>query len=72
MSPEKLIMMANQIATFFQTQPGDDQPQRVADHLNDFWEPRMRRQLAAHIDAGGADLDALVLEAFPFLRVPVE
>jgi formate dehydrogenase subunit delta len=72
MSPEKMVMMANQIATFFHSQPGDDQAQRVADHLNDFWEPRMRRQLADHVEAGGKGLDPLVLSAFNHLRVPEE
>ncbi|WP_172328758.1 formate dehydrogenase subunit delta [Mangrovicoccus sp. HB161399] len=72
MSPEKMAMMANQIATFFKTQPGSDQAQRVADHLNDFWEPRMRQQLAAHVEAGGDGLDPLVKEAFALVRVPAE
>lgn len=56
MSPEKMITMANQIATFFASQPGDDQAERVAAHINDFWEPRMRRQLLAHLATGGAEL----------------
>ena len=72
MSPEKMVMMANQIATFFHSQPGDDQAQRVADHINDFWEPRMRRQLAAYVEAGGKGLDPLVLSAFDKLRIPAE
>ncbi|MGH1355520.1 MAG: formate dehydrogenase subunit delta [Thalassovita sp.] len=72
MSPEKMVMMANQIATFFNTQPGEDQAERVADHLNDFWEPRMRAQLAAHIEKGGEGLDPLILSAFTFLRAPSE
>lgn len=72
MSPEKMIMMANQIATFFRTQPGEDQAQRVADHLNDFWEPRMRQQLAAHIENGGEGLDPLAVSAFAMLRIPSE
>lgn len=72
MSPEKMVLMANQIATFFKTQPGEDQAQRVADHLNDFWEPRMRRQLIAHVDAGGAGLEPLVLEAMAKVHVPAD
>ena len=47
MSPEKMVHMANQIATFFKTQPGIDQAEKVANHLKDFWEPRMLRALAA-------------------------
>lgn len=68
MSPEKLVMMANQIATFFETQPGHDGAERVAAHLKDFWEPRMREALLAHVDAGGAGLKPLALEAAELLR----
>lgn len=63
MSPEKMVHMANQIAAFFKTQPGDDQAARVALHLRDFWEPRMREQLRRHVAEGGAGLDELVLKA---------
>ena len=63
MSPEKMVMMANQIATFFRSQPGTDQADRVAAHLKDYWEPRMRQQLREHIAAGGEGLDPLVLGA---------
>ncbi|MTJ04884.1 MAG: formate dehydrogenase [Sediminimonas qiaohouensis] len=71
MSPEKMIRMANQIATFFHSQPGEAQADRVADHINDFWEPRMRRQLLDHIAQGGEGLDPLVLDAAQKLRTPV-
>lgn len=70
MQPEKLVRMANQIATFFATQSGDDRAARVAAHLNDFWDPRMRSALAAHIARGGAGLDPLVVEAAGHLRQP--
>ena len=68
MSPEKLVMMANQIATFFETQPGTDGAERVAAHISDFWEPRMRAALLAHVDAGGAGLKPLALQAAELLR----
>lgn len=67
MSPEKMVMMANQIAAFFRSQPGSDQAERVAAHLKDYWEPRMRRQLKDHVAAGGAGLDALVIGAAPLI-----
>ena len=72
MRPDKLIMMANQIATYFGTQPGICQAEQVAAHINDFWEPRMRAKPAAHIAAGGTGLSPLALDAFAFVRVPVE
>ena len=73
MSPEKLVYMANQIATFFKSQPGDDQVARVAAHLGDFWEPRMIDALRAHIEAGGTGLDPLAKAALDQLaRSPAE
>lgn len=67
MSPEKLTRMANQIATFFHSQPGADQAERVAAHLKDFWGPEMRAALkdcAAEDDSG---LDVLVKKALPLI-----
>ncbi len=63
MSPDKMVHMANQIATFFRSQPGDDAAERVAAHLRDYWEPRMRDELARYVDAGGKGLDDVVLRA---------
>jgi formate dehydrogenase subunit delta len=63
MSPDKMVHMANQIAAFFKTQPGTDAVDRVAAHLRDFWEPRMRDQLKRYVAEGGAGLDALVVGA---------
>ena len=63
MSPEKMVTMANQIADFFKTQPGEDQAERVADHLRDFWEPRMRDQLRDYVAKGGEGLDELAIAA---------
>jgi formate dehydrogenase subunit delta len=70
MSPEKMTMMANQIATFFESQPGTGQAAGVADHINDFWDPSMRRQLLLHGESGGAGLHPLVLEALALIRAP--
>lgn len=63
MSPEKMVHMANQIATFFKTQPGNDQAERVAAHLQDFWDPRMRQQLLDYVDQGGEGLDDIAIGA---------
>lgn len=72
MQPEKMVTMANQIATFFQTQPGDDRAERVAAHINDFWEPRMRGKLLDYAAAGGKGLSPLALEACNHVRAPVD
>lgn len=72
MSPEKLIHMANQIATFFESKPHAEGVAGTAAHINDFWEPRMRRQLLALIDEGKPGLRPLVLEAAAGIRRPAE
>ena len=72
MSPDKLIYMANQIATFFDSKPHVEGVKGVADHINAFWEPRMRRQLFVLLDSGGAGFKSLLLEAAPAIRRPLE
>jgi len=63
MSPEKMVRMANQIATFFKTQPKEDAPTRVAAHIKDYWDPSMRAQLRDHVARGGEGLDEIVVKA---------
>lgn len=70
MSHDKLVYMANQIATFFESKPHAEGVAGVASHINDFWEPRMRRHLFELVDAGGTGLKPLVLEAAPSMRRP--
>lgn len=68
---EKVVRMANQIATFFLSQPEAVRVDGVANHINKFWEPRMRRQLFEHIDKGGEGLLPLVIEASKVVNRPV-
>ncbi len=72
MSADKIARMANQIATFMESKPHAEGVAGVASHINDFWEPRMRRQLFALLDAGGAGLRPLVIEAAAAIRRPAE
>ena len=67
-SLDRLIMMANQIGKFFGPQRGGDPVAGIADHLEKFWDPRMRARIAAHWQAGGAGLDAPVREAVGRLK----
>lgn len=68
MSHEKLERMANQIASFYLTQPEAERITAVAKHLKDFWEPRMKKELFEMIDAGEPGLKPLVLAAAAQLR----
>ncbi len=67
---EKLIRMANQIATFFMSQPEAGRARGVAAHINKFWEPRMRRHLFDCLDEGADGLMPLVVEASVMINRP--
>jgi len=63
MSHDKLVYMANQIGKFFAAQARHDEAQAVdgiETHLKKFWDPRMRREIVARLQAGEAEgLDPL-------------
>jgi len=52
----KLVRMANQIASFFDTQKGKDPVEATARHLVEFWDPRMRAQLTSILARGAEGL----------------
>lgn len=56
MNSSDLVRMANQVAEFWAPYGRDEAAKNVAIHLRSFWDPRMRRQIYAHLDAGGAGL----------------
>ena len=68
MSPDRLIYMANQIGKFFQSQGHDKAVPGIADHIRKFWDPRMRKAIFAHLDAGGSGLDPNVRDALETLK----
>ena len=61
MNIELLVKMANEISAFFASEsPPAQAAEDVAQHLRRFWEPRMRRQIIAHVRVtGGAGLSEL-------------
>ena len=66
----KIVRMANQIATFFLSQPEATRIPGVSNHINKFWEPRMRRQFFEIVDNGGEGLLPLVMEASKLVNRP--
>jgi formate dehydrogenase subunit delta len=58
-----MVHMANQIAQFFASYPREEAVAGVAEHIQKFWEKRMRQQLNGYVAQGGTGLDELVLEA---------
>ena len=70
-SHAKIVRMANQIGTFFESK--EDRAEGVhgvAEHINKLWEPRMRRHFFEIVDGGGEGLKPIVLEAAPQIRRP--
>lgn len=66
----KLVRMANQIGTFFKSKPHEEGVAGVAEHINKFWEPRMRRQFFEVVGGGGDGLLPIVMEAAQKIRRP--
>ena len=66
-----LVTMANQIADFFRTSTPDraEAVAATAQHLRNFWEPRMRRELLASVKvSGGKELNEIALDAVRMLE----
>lgn len=69
MDVSRLVAMANDIAAFF-----DSDADRAAAaegvrvHMTKFWDPRMRREIRAHAEAGGAGLTPTAHEAVRQLK----
>jgi formate dehydrogenase subunit delta len=60
MNIERLVAMVNDIGRYFAAEPDAAAGAAgIADHLKRFWEPGMRRQIVAHLQAGGEGLDPL-------------
>ena len=59
MSDTEIVRMANDIAAFYTPYPHDEAVTDIAQHIRDFWDPRMRRAMAEHIAMGGAGLSPL-------------
>jgi len=57
MDVQRLVAMANDIAAFFDSEPDKAvAAEGVRFHLRRFWDPRMRREIIAHVGAGGQGL----------------
>ncbi len=63
---DHLVQMANQIAAQFRHHPEEEAVARLANHLHQFWEPRMISGLVAQL--GASEADPLVAAALGRLR----
>ena len=62
----RLVSMANDIAINLSFHADADE--RIADHINRFWAPRMRSLLLDYAAGGGQDLSEQMLPALKKLR----
>ena len=67
--PDRLVMMANQIARNLAVQGEDKVAALTADHIARFWDPRMRIAIIDYVAAGG-DLDPNAQAAVLLLARP--
>jgi len=70
MDVHHLVHMANNIGSFFESEKDRSKGVKgVADHIKSFWEPRMRREIIAHLDQQqGSGLSEIVLTALRTYR----
>ena len=58
-----LVRMLNQIAAFHGGYPRDEAVAAATKHVRDFWDPRMRERMAAHLASGGEGLSEIARAA---------
>jgi formate dehydrogenase subunit delta len=58
-----MVNNANQIALHFTGFPREEAVRGILDHIEKFWEPRMKDQLMDYVAHGGEGLDELVIQA---------
>ncbi|WP_020179117.1 formate dehydrogenase subunit delta [Methylopila sp. M107] len=70
---DRLIYMGNQIGWFFKSQPEKTIVPGILDHIQHFWDPRMRSEIFRHIDeTGGTGIEPYVLDALIQLKLASE
>ncbi len=65
---EKLVYMANQIASFFVSQGEAKAVPAIADHIRKFWDPEMRRRFVEQSEKPNIELHPYVREAVNLLK----
>ncbi len=66
---ERLVTMANQIAAFFSAYPHDEAVEGTLDHIQSFWDPRMKKQiLELQPEEGRPELSPIAADAIARLR----
>lgn len=64
MNSSNIIKMANNIGDFFKSEPDRELAVKgIEQHIKNFWEPRMRKQIIEYMQTGGDELMDIVKEA---------
>lgn len=64
MSAASLVKMANDIGDYFASEPDHAAAvAAIATHIRRYWDPRMRRQIVAHLHGSGDGLSELARTA---------
>jgi formate dehydrogenase subunit delta len=64
------VRLANDIAEQFTRRPHDEAARAIANHINQFWPPPMRRDFLALVEQRHADLSDLARECAQYVRPP--
>ena len=57
MNVHHLVKMINEISAFWEGEAGPENAAKaIANHLQRYWDPRMRREIVVHLHAGGGGL----------------
>jgi formate dehydrogenase subunit delta len=67
MAIDRIVLMANQIGDFFAPYPPERRAEGIRNHLRTYWDPRMRAELLALVEIGGAGLAPHVVEGAKLL-----
>jgi formate dehydrogenase subunit delta len=70
METRDMVRMANQMAAFFKPYGDVEGTKDLATHINNFWEPRMRKMFFEYIALGGKDFEPMVMAAAAHVRKP--
>ena len=64
MTTKRLVHMANQVTSFFGSCSEAEAIEGTFNHVKSFWDPRMRREIEAHLaQKEGEGLSAIALAA---------
>jgi formate dehydrogenase subunit delta len=68
-SGEKLVYMANQIASYFVSQGEAKAVPAIADHIQKYWDPEMRRKFLALAGDPETELHPMTRKAVALISV---